>query len=290
MPEDELESVMLDFIGNKFDILVATTIVESGLDIPNANTIFIHEAERYGLADLHQLRGRVGRYRHRAYAYMIVPPHKDLTPTASRRLKAIEEFSQMGAGFALSMRDLEIRGAGNLLGSQQSGHIAAVGYELYCQLLENAVRRLQRAPPKITLDVDMDLPGAAYLPDAYVPDMRTKVDIYRRLTRLDSYSQIGEMRGELVDRFGPLPPEVEHLLALTELKMDAAVWQVNAIYVEERFLVLRGTNAERMGQLAKKLNGRLRVVDDIKGYLPMKPEGLASPAALLKTTKAVLRL
>jgi transcription-repair coupling factor (superfamily II helicase) len=290
MPEDELESVMLDFIGNKFDILVATTIVESGLDIPNANTIFIHEAERYGLADLHQLRGRVGRYRHRAYAYMIVPPHKDLTPTASRRLKAIEEFSQMGAGFALSMRDLEIRGAGNLLGSQQSGHIAAVGYELYCQLLENAVRRLQRAPPKITLDVDIDLPGAAYLPDAYVPDMRTKVDIYRRLTRLDTYSQIGEMRSELIDRFGPLPPEVEHLLALTELKMDAAVWQVNAIYVEERFLVLRGTNAERMGQLAKKLGGRLRVVDDIKGYLPMKPEGLASPAALLKTTKAVLKL
>ena len=135
---------MVDFVAHKFDLLLATTIVESGLDIPNANTIFIDEADRYGLADLHQLRGRVGRYKHRAYCYLLVEPHKHLTPNAARRLRAIEEFSEMGAGFAIAMRDLEIRGAGNLLGTQQSGHIAAVGYELYCQLLENAVRTLQK--------------------------------------------------------------------------------------------------------------------------------------------------
>ena len=149
MHEDELERVMLDFVDHRFDLLLATTIVESGLDIPNANTIFIDEADRYGLADLHQLRGRVGRYKHRAYCYLLVDPNKHLSTTAARRLRAIEEFSQMGAGFAIAMRDLEIRGAGNILGTQQSGHIATVGYELYCELLEQAVRKLKHMPPKL---------------------------------------------------------------------------------------------------------------------------------------------
>ena len=144
MPEDELEHVMTGFINQQYDLLLATTIIESGLDIPNANTIFIDEADRYGLSDLHQLRGRVGRYKNRAYCYLLLEPHKHLSPTAAKRLQAIETYSEMGAGFAISMRDLEIRGAGNLLGTQQSGHIAAVGYELYCQLLETAVRRQKK--------------------------------------------------------------------------------------------------------------------------------------------------
>ena len=143
MPEHELERVMLDFVAQRFDMLLATTIVESGLDIPNANTIFIDEADRYGLADLHQLRGRVGRYKHRAYCYLLVDPNKHLSPVAAKRLRAIEEFSDMGAGFAIAMRDLEIRGAGNILGTEQSGHIAVVGYELYCELLEEAVAAAQ---------------------------------------------------------------------------------------------------------------------------------------------------
>ena len=164
MAEHELEQVMLDFIDRRYDMLLATTIVESGLDIPNANTIFINEADRYGLADLHQLRGRVGRYKHRAYCYLLVDPNKHVTPNAARRLKAIEEFSDLGAGFAMAMRDLEIRGAGNILGTEQSGHIALVGYELYCQLLEDAVRRLKRLPPRTTIEVDIDLPGEAYIP------------------------------------------------------------------------------------------------------------------------------
>ena len=132
MAEHDLERVMLDFVDHRFDLLLATTIVESGLDIPNANTIFIDEADRYGLADLHQLRGRVGRYKHRAYCYLLVDPNKNLSPSSAKRLRAIEEFSDMGAGFAIAMRDLEIRGAGNILGTEQSGHIAVVGYELYC--------------------------------------------------------------------------------------------------------------------------------------------------------------
>ncbi len=184
MPEGELENVMLDFVDHRFDMLLATTIVESGLDIPNANTIFIDEADRYGLADLHQLRGRVGRYKHRAYCYLLVDPRKHLSATAARRLRAIEEFSHMGAGFAIAMRDLELRGAGNILGTQQSGHIAVVGYELYCELLEQAIRKLKQMPPKLEIEVAVDLPCEAYIPRSYVPDMRLKIDLYRRMARL----------------------------------------------------------------------------------------------------------
>jgi transcription-repair coupling factor (superfamily II helicase) len=287
MPEGELEDVMVGFVDHQFDLLLATTIVESGLDIPNANTIFIDEADRYGLADLHQLRGRVGRYKHRAYCYLLLDPQKHITPNASRRLRAIEEFSEMGAGFAISMRDLEIRGAGNLLGTQQSGHIAAVGYELYCQLLESAVRHLQKKPPKISLDVDIDLPGEAFLPDDYVPDMRLKIDLYRRMSRVESYEQIEELRSELRDRFGPLPTPVEHLLARTELKMDAAVWQVTGVFVEDRFLVFKYANPGRMQQLAKLHKKALRVVDQQSAYWPLEPN--LPHAKLLALAKQVLR-
>jgi transcription-repair coupling factor (superfamily II helicase) len=215
-------------------------------------------------------------------------PSKHITPNASRRLKAIEEFSEMGAGFAISMRDLEIRGAGNLLGTQQSGHIAAVGYELYCQLLENAVRTLQKKPPKISLEVDIDLPGQAYLPDDYVPDMRLKIDLYRRLNRVEAYQQLDDLRGELRDRFGPPPPPVEELLALTELKMDAALWQVSAIYIEGQFLVFRYTNRQRIEQLAKGHRKQLRIVDERSAYWPL-PAANMSAAALQALAKQVLR-
>src|SRR5262249_29715651 len=161
MPEHELEQAMVQFVRRDADILVATTIIESGLDIPNVNTIFINQADIYGLADMHQLRGRVGRYKHRAYAYLLLDSERGVTPTAARRLKAIEEFTELGAGFKIAMRDLEIRGAGNILGTQQSGHIAAVGYELYCQLLENAVRTMRNQPLRMPLEVTIDLPWRA---------------------------------------------------------------------------------------------------------------------------------
>ncbi|MFO0068436.1 MAG: helicase-related protein, partial [Pirellulaceae bacterium] len=185
MEEGRMEEVMLDFIEHRTDILLSTTIIESGLDIPNANTIFINQADHYGLAELHQLRGRVGRYHHQAYCYLLVERNKHLESDAAKRLHAIEEFSQIGAGFGIAMRDLEIRGAGNLLGTAQSGHIATVGYELYCQLLEQAVRTLTHQPPKLSIDVEMHLPIDAYLPTEYVPEMRHKIDLYRRLTRLE---------------------------------------------------------------------------------------------------------
>jgi transcription-repair coupling factor (superfamily II helicase) len=288
MPEDQLENVMVDFVNHKFDLLVATTIVESGLDIPNANTIFINEAERYGLADLHQLRGRVGRYKHKAYCYLMIDPYKHITPNAAKRLRAIEEFSEMGAGFAISMRDLEIRGAGNLLGTQQSGHIAAVGYELYCQLLENAVRDAKKMPARLTLDVDVDLPGEAYLPQSYIDDMRLKIDLYRRLARIEHEQQIAEFRAEMLDRFGALPEPVERLLALAELKIDAAVWQVAGIRIEDIYLVFDYTQRRRIEQLAKLNKGTLRVVDDESAYFTL-PSRTMSPNALILLAKSVLR-
>ena len=243
---------MLDFVDHRFDLLLATTIVESGLDIPNANTIFIDEADRYGLADLHQLRGRVGRYKHRAYCYLLVDPHKHLSTTAARRLRAIEEFSQMGAGFAIAMRDLELRGAGNILGTQQSGHIATVGYELYCELLEQAVRKLKQLPPKVSVEVSIDLPCEAYIPRSYVPDMRLKIDLYRRVARLASIEEWEDLAAELVDRFGPRPAEVDRMLLLAKLRIWAHDWQIESIHLEEGFVVFGYTTAGAIEQLAKK--------------------------------------
>ena len=279
MAEGELEQVMVDFIDHKFDMLLATTIIESGLDIPNANTMFIDEADRYGLSDLHQLRGRVGRYKHQAYCYLLVDQHKHLSPEASKRLRAIEEFSQMGAGFAISMRDLEIRGAGNLLGSQQSGHIAAVGYELYCQLLEDAVRSVQNLPPKLSADVDIDLPVEAYLPEDYVPDLRHKIDLYRRIAKLESSSEIAELRDELRDRFGPLPASATRMLELAELRLDAAAWLIRSVSSDARFIVLNYTSRRRIEQLEKHSSIPIRIVDKRRAYIPTERFDMAADAA-----------
>jgi transcription-repair coupling factor (superfamily II helicase) len=272
MGEGQLEQVMVDFIEHKYDLLLATTIIESGLDIPNANTIFIDDADHYGLSDLHQLRGRVGRYKHQAFCYMMVAPHKHLSPEASKRLRAIEEFSQMGAGFAISMRDLEIRGAGNLLGSQQSGHIAAIGYEMYCQLLEEAVRQMQNLPPALSADVDIDLPVEAYLDPEYVPDLRHKIDLYRRIAKIDSGQEIEAIREELLDRFGPLPDPAERMLELAELRLDAAAWQIASITSDARFIVLHYTQRRRIELLAKQSKYPVRIVDSRRAYIPLRPQ------------------
>ena len=270
MGEGDLEQVMVDFIDHRFDLLLATTIVESGLDIPNANTIFIDHADRYGLSDLHQLRGRVGRYKHQAYCYLTVAPHKHLSPEASKRLRAIEEFSQMGAGFAISMRNLEIRGAGNLLGSQQSGHIATIGYELYCQLLEDAVRQVQNLPPKLSADVDIDLPVEAYMPEDYVPDLRHKIDLYRRIAKINGASDIDEVRAELLDRFGPIPEATNRMLELAELRLDAAAWQISSISSDDRFIILNYSNRRQIERLEKKSSIPVRIVDHRRAYIPTK--------------------
>lgn len=290
MGEGELEQIMIDFIDHKFDMLLATTIIESGLDIPNANTMFIDEGNRYGLSDLHQLRGRVGRYKHQAYCYLLVSPTKRLTPEASKRLRAIEEYSQMGAGFAISMRDLEIRGAGNLLGSQQSGHIAAVGYELYCQLLEDAVRQAKKLPPKLSADVDIDLPIEAFLPNDYVPDLRHKIDLYRRMTRINHATEISQLSEELIDRFGPIPPAAIRMIQLCELRLDAAAWGIQTISHNDRFIVLQYANKRRLEELVEKASVPVRIVDSRKAYIPTKGFDMSHPTgeAWLQLARAAL--
>ena len=272
MGEHELEDTMVAFVGGKLDILMATTIIESGLDIPNANTIFIHQADKYGLADLHQLRGRVGRYKHRAYCYLLLEEGQSLTGTAAKRLKAIEEFSELGAGFKIAMRDLEIRGAGNILGTEQSGHIASVGYELYCQLLENAVRRLKNQPIRETRHVAIDLPLPAYLPGSYVPPGRHKIEVYRKFSRVESFEQLEELETEIRDRFGPVPEAVMNMIEIKRLQLLAQVWQIDDIHLEEKYVVLRYRNRERIEALAARSQRRLRIVDARSAYLVYQTE------------------
>ena len=268
---DELEEAMTAFVRKDADILVATTIIESGLDIPNANTIFIHQADRYGLADLHQLRGRVGRHKNRAYAYMLLDSDRGVTPEAARRLKAIEEFTELGAGFKIALRDLEIRGAGNILGTQQSGHIAAVGYELYCQLLENAVRSMKKLPAKAPLETTIDLPWPAYLPHDYVPDQKGRIEVYRRLARVRDAAKLDDFRQELRDRYGPLPEPAEWLLRAAEVRLLAARWGITNIHRLEKDIVFTYRSGRLIKKLAEKGDLRFRVVDEKSAYYRLRP-------------------
>ena len=295
MPEHELEQAMLDFVRRQSDILVATTIIESGLDIPNVNTIFINQADNYGLADLHQLRGRVGRYKHRAYAYLLLDSERSITPIAARRLKAIEEFTELGAGFKIALRDLEIRGAGNILGTQQSGHIAAVGYELYCQLLENAVRKMKNQPVRVPLEVTVDLPWQAFLPRDFVPGQRQRIEVYRRLARIRRPERLEDFRQELRDRFGPIPEPAEWLLRVADLRLHAARWQVITIHLEKMSEVANVTDVvlgyrspRQIQRVAARSQGRLRIVNNQCAYFRLKPPEL-EPLSLYDCLKNLLR-
>jgi transcription-repair coupling factor (superfamily II helicase) len=269
MAEDDVERAMLSFLEKKANVLLATTIIESGLDIPNANTIFIDDGDRYGLADLHQLRGRVGRSRVRAYCYILVDEHKALTMEAQRRLRAIEEFSQLGAGFQIALRDLEIRGAGNILGAEQSGHIAEVGYELYCQMLDSTVRALKRLPIQSFLDVTVELPWKAYFPSEYLPGERYRIDAYRRLGQTRTREQLDEIRQELQDRFGAIPEVARNLLDLASLRILAQYWQIDGVRLEEPYVVLHYRNPRRIKLLAELFPGQVRIVDEESAYLPI---------------------
>ena len=281
MRPDEVETNMAAFVRGELDVLLATTIIESGLDVPNANTMFIHEADRYGLADLHQLRGRVGRHHHRAYCYLILKEGRTLSDVASKRLKAIEEYSELGAGFKIAMRDLEIRGAGNILGTEQSGQINAVGYELYCQLLENAVRTLQGLEVRKPLSVNVDLPVSAFLPDAYVPPGRTKLEVYRKLSNVRGTPELVEFEAELKDRFGPPPAPVGRLLGVKRLQLACRDWSFTEVTFEDGYARFRYEDADKMTELKGRLKKNLRVADRRTAYIPL-PDPAATDEALLE--------
>jgi transcription-repair coupling factor (superfamily II helicase) len=270
MHADDLEEVMTKFVNGEADVLLSTTIIESGLDIPNANTIIIDRADRFGLSELYQLRGRVGRYKHQAYAYLLLPRHARLLTDVRKRISAMKQYASLGSGFKIAMRDLEIRGAGNLLGAEQSGHITAVGFELYCQLLKQSVGALkgEKVKPRVEVRVALDFlelnaadtgragsplpaavadervqvrhdgahgvtrPTTAALPHNYVTEPHHRIEIYRKLAQATDKPALDALQKELRDRFGPLPPPVELLLAVGELKILASEKAVTAIEVE----------------------------------------------------------
>jgi transcription-repair coupling factor (superfamily II helicase) len=315
MDSDELEEVMTSFINGAADVLLSTTIIESGIDIPNANTIIIDRADRFGLSDLYQLRGRVGRYKHQAYAYLLIPRHARMLTDARKRISAIKQYSSLGSGFKIAMRDLEIRGAGNLLGAQQSGHITAVGFELYCQLLKQSVASLkgEKVQPRVDVQVRLDFlllgpveeraadaparprrsaeaapeidiqvpretavtvadddaaraaapvpiavkPASACLPLAYVPDPRQRIELYRKLAEVTREEDVSRLKGELRDRFGPLPPAAELLLQVAILKVLAAGCGIRVIESkEDKLMLLRGGDFIQSGGKFPRLTKR----------------------------------
>jgi transcription-repair coupling factor (superfamily II helicase) len=269
MNSDGLEEVMTKFINGDADILLSTTIIESGLDIPNANTIIIDRADRFGLSDLYQLRGRVGRYKHQAYAYLLLPRHASLLTDVRKRISAMKQYSTLGSGFKIAMRDLEIRGAGNLLGSEQSGHITAVGFELYCQLLKQSVSSLkgEKVKPRVEVRIALDFLGdATNLPENYVTEPQHRIEIYRKLAQATDKLALDALQKELRDRFGPLPPPVELLLAVGELKILASEKSVTTIEVEEDKLKITRHNdfitlGGKFPRLTKKdAKGRLKEI------------------------------
>ncbi|RIK65184.1 MAG: transcription-repair coupling factor [Planctomycetota bacterium] len=262
MPGEELEEVMLRFVRREADILVCTSIIEAGLDIPNANTIIIDRADMFGLADLHQLRGRVGRYKHRAYCYMLLSPDRPLTSTAAKRLKAIEEYSELGSGFRIAMRDLEIRGAGNILGPEQSGNIAAVGYELYCQLLEKAVKRMKGEHVQERIAVHVELDVDAYIPKSYIPSDRQRMECYRRVAACASARDVEQLSSDLRDAFGPYPETVDTLLTLTEIKVRAAEWNIQSVIKREPDVIFTYEGeVKKLEPLFDGASGSVRIPD-----------------------------
>jgi transcription-repair coupling factor (superfamily II helicase) len=229
MNEGALERTMLSFLGGEFDVLLATTIIENGLDIPRVNTIIVNRADRFGLAQLYQLRGRVGRSDRRAYAYLLVPARSVLTPVARRRLKALQEFSELGSGFRIAAMDLEIRGAGNLLGAEQSGHIAAVGFEMYCRLLEGAVRELKGEPARPEAKTQINLGVDIRIPEEYIPDFNERLVLYKKISSAADDDELARLREQIADLYGALPRQADHLLSLAALRLQADRLRIRAI-------------------------------------------------------------
>ncbi len=231
MDEGTLERVVVDFWDGRYDVLVCTTIIESGIDMPTVNTLVVDRADRLGLGQLHQLRGRVGRAGQRAYAYLFHPVDRPLSEEAYERLKTIGEATDLGAGFRIAMRDLEIRGAGNLLGTGQTGHMAAVGYDLYCQMVTEAVAELKGEPISEPVEINIEVPGDAYLPEEYVTEEANRMEAYRRLASIETQDALDDVRAEWLDRFGPIPPSAEALLQVAKLRVECVRTKVSDITV-----------------------------------------------------------
>ena len=297
MPERELERVMLDFHKQRFNVLLSTTIIESGIDIPNANTIIINRADKFGLAQLHQLRGRVGRSHHRAYAYLVIPDRKAITADAKKRLDAIEAMDELGAGFTLATHDLEIRGAGELLGEDQSGQMAEVGFSLYTELLERAVRSIRQGKlPDVDLseargaDVELNIP--ALIPDDYLPDVHTRLTLYKRISSARDAAELRELQVEMIDRFGLLPDPAKHMFAVAELKQQATELGIRKLDLGENGGRVQFTEKPKVDPMAiiKMIQGQPKLYQmDGPDKLRVKLE-LPDAAARLSTARGQLTM
>ncbi|GMU82670.1 MAG: transcription-repair-coupling factor [Planctomycetota bacterium] len=288
MSGDELEEVMLKFLRREADVLVSTNIIESGVDISTANTMFINRAERFGLADLHQLRGRVGRSAHRAYCYLMLSPNHPVQDNAARRLKAIEHYSQLGAGFQIAMRDLEIRGAGNILGPEQSGNIEAVGYEMYCQLLEQAIRRMRKEPDEPWKPVNLDLGITASIPRSYIRAEKQRMEVYRRLASCRTPEEVAVLRQDLADAYGPPPPDVLTLLAMADIRTLAQPWTIRSAVLKPPDVVFSVDNLSVAESLFSTGPGSPRLPDAHTIHWRL-PKRLLEPERLLETLLEQLR-
>ena len=269
MPEGDLEKVMHDFVEHKYDVLVSTTIIESGVDVPNANTIIIERADRFGLAALYQLRGRVGRYHHQAYCYLLLPAYDQMQDTAKQRINAIRKYTHLGAGFKLALRDLEIRGAGNLLGTSQSGHIAAVGFELYCSLLKRSVNKLSKQPVALRQEVHVNLgfvytaldsseAAVACFPQDYIEAEEARIDLYKKLNKLPDEKSLDDFTLELKDRFGTLPEQVYNLIEFSRIKILASLRDIHSVVVSKGRLLVENERGYM------KINGKFPTLKETK--------------------------
>ncbi len=286
----ELEDVMVRFMRGDADILLSTTIIESGIDIPRANTMIIDDANMFGLSELHQLRGRVGRSMHRAYCYMLLPRDRPVTPEAMKRLRAIEDYSMLGAGFKIAVRDLEIRGAGNILGSEQSGHIAAVGYEMYCELLEQAVAGMRKEVRHAPIDTPVEIGLAGGIPRAWIPSDRRRLEAHRRIGGAATLGELAQVRSDLAGAYGEPPPPVDELLLHAELRVRATLCGVRSIQRKDPDVIFRTTDAGSLARMMRGVQGSVRVISDSEvaaagdsGAETLREVFWRPPGALLKS-------
>ncbi|WP_375492353.1 transcription-repair coupling factor [uncultured Jatrophihabitans sp.] len=286
MAEGALEQIMIGFWEKRYDVLVATTIVESGLDIPNANTLIVDRADMFGLSQLHQLRGRVGRSRERGYAYFTYPPERPLTETAYDRLATIAQHTEMGAGMAVAMKDLEIRGSGNLLGGEQSGHIAGVGFDLYVRLVGEAVADFRGEAQDEQVEVKVDLPVDANLPVDYLPGERLRLEAYRSLASATSDAAVDAVRAELVDRYGPIPPSVENLLAVARFKVLLRSYGVTEVSLQGNNVRFSPLELAESAQLRlQRLYDRSNYKHTVSTVAVPRPKGVRKPDGSFSETK-----
>lgn len=288
MPESELEKVMLDFLDGEYDVLVSTTIIETGVDIPNVNTLIIYDADKMGLSQLYQLRGRVGRSNRIAYAYFTYQRDKVLSETAEKRLQAIKEFTELGSGFKIAMRDLSIRGAGNILGAEQHGHIATVGFELYSQMLKEAIAEIkgdkkkeEKVDPVIELSVD------AYLPSEYIGDEKQKIELYKKIRAVTSLDEVSDLEEEIEDRFGDLPEPVQMLLKIAKIKAYAISYKIESVGQKNGDIVItlhpdqtRQIDGQKLFQIAQDFPGKIRFSTGEKIGIVFKTKDLSNKQAL----------